>query len=153
MCLDACYFILQLSVKLHGLGRCSGGSSRYVRLQITDVEYIVQCGKTSAEVQSVRGRPYPLEDDERSNPARVKLARSRQSQVLGGEEDAVANVELDLMMVSVVVPLLVLLSSNQVPLSFLHQSLDLFCNLVRANMRSCTSNNINRQTRQFSKCP
>ena len=73
-------------------------------------------------------------------------------EVLGGEQHHVANLELLVAMVGIIVPLLVRLSLLQLLPSFLHECLDLLGHVSYPHRHSSTHNNINRKSWQFTKC-
>ena len=110
MSLDSFHLVLQLAIQLH---RFRGGSRRatwLVGLQIAGVEGGMEGAESSLQIQLVGHWSYALEDLEWAHPARVELPGAWQAEVLGGEQHLVANLELLVAMVGIIVPLLVCLS-------------------------------------------
>ena len=105
------------------------------------------------QVQLVGSSPNSLEDLEWAHPAWMQLPAARHPQVLRGQEDLLANFQLQLAMVGVEVPLLVLLCLLQLSLGLLHDGLHLRSHLVNAHMLPSTHQDINRQSWELPKGP
>ena len=109
--------------------------------------------ESSLQVQLVGHWSYALEDLEWAHPARVKLPGAWQAEVLGGEQHLVANLELLVAMVGIIVPLLVRLSLFQLLPGFLRDGLYLLGNRINPHRRPSAHNNIHRKLWQLPKRP
>ena len=102
----------------------------------------VEGAESSLQVQLVGHWSYALEELEWAHPAWVKLPGAWQVEVLGGEQHLIANLELLVMMVGIIVPLLVCLSLLQLLPSFVHEYLNLLGHFSHPHRRFSTCNNI-----------
>ena len=76
-------------------------------LEIASMESGMEGAESPLQVQFVGHWSYMLEDLEWAHPAWVQLLGAWHTEVLGGEQHHVANLELLVAMVGIVVPLLV----------------------------------------------
>ena len=75
--------------------------------EIAGVEGGMEGAESPLQVQLVGHWSYALDDLEWANPAWVQLPGAWQTEVLGGEQHHVANLELLVAMVGIIVPFLV----------------------------------------------
>ena len=76
-------------------------------LEIAGVEGGMEGAESTLQVQLVSHWSYALKDFEWAHPAWVQLPSAWQMEVLGGEQHHVADLELLVAMVGIIVPLLV----------------------------------------------
>ena len=111
-------------------------------LEVAGVEGGMGGDESPLQVQLLDYWSYALEDLEWAHPTWMQLFGAWQREVLGGKQHHVANLELLVAMVGIIVPLLIHLCLLYLLPSFLHDCLDLLGHFSHPHKHPSAHNNI-----------